>query len=108
MPRKIQFTVPPEYDGVKTVTFLRSRCGVSSRLVGKLKKAEDGILLDGQRVRTIDKLKAGSTLEINIPDEGEAPVPVSAPLPSGISSMRSRQSSSLVTSRRSMLAYAII
>ena len=80
MPRKIQFTVPPEYDGVKTVTFLRSRCGVSSRLVGKLKKAEDGILLDGQRVRTIDKLKAGSTLEINIPDEGEAPVPVSAPL----------------------------
>ena len=80
MPRKIQWTVPPEYDGIKTVSFLRSRCGVSSRLVGKLKKAENGILLDGKRVRTIDKLKAGSVLEINIPDEGETPAPMSAPL----------------------------
>lgn len=72
--------MPPEYDGIKTVTFLRSRCGVSSRLVGKLKRAENGILLDGTRVRTIDRLRAGCVLEINIPDEGSAPAPVSAPL----------------------------
>ena len=72
--------MPDEYDGIKTVSFLRSRCGVSSRLVGKLKKIENGILLDGERIRTIDKLKAGSILEINIPDEGEMPVPMSAPL----------------------------
>ena len=72
--------MPAEYDGIKTVSFLRSRCGVSSRLVGKLKKTENGILLDGERIRTIDKLRAGSILEINIPDEGETPVPMSAPL----------------------------
>ena len=80
MPRKIEWTVPPEYDGIKTISFLRSRCGVSSRLVGKLKKVENGIMLDGQRIRTIDRLKAGSTLEINIPDEGETPEPMNAPL----------------------------
>ena len=80
LPRKIEYTVPEDYDGIKAVTFLRSKCGVSSRLVGKLKKQEDGILLNGERIRTIDKLKAGAKLEINIPDEGDVPEPVSAPL----------------------------
>lgn len=80
MGRRLEFVIPPEYDGVKTVTFLRSRCGVSSRLVGKLKKEEDGITLDGERVRTIDRLKAGAVLAVNIPDDGNAPEPVSCPL----------------------------
>lgn len=80
MARKIEFTVPPEYDGKKAVTFLRSRCGVSSRLVGKLKKVEDGITVNGIRIRTIDKLHAGDTIAICIHDEGNAPEPLEAPL----------------------------
>lgn len=80
MARKIEFTVPPEYDGKKALSFLRTKCGVSSRLVGKLKRTEEGITLDGKRIRTVDLLHTGSTLAISIPDSGEMPEPVKMPL----------------------------
>lgn len=80
MPRVLSFTVPPEYDGKKAITFLRSRCGVSSRLIGKLKRVENGITMDGSPLRTVDLLKARSTVAICVPDTGETPVPIAAPL----------------------------
>ncbi len=80
MPRTIEFIVPPEYDGKKALSFLRTRCGVSSRLVGKLKRTENGMMMNGQRIRTIDRLVAGATVSITVPDDGESPEPISAPI----------------------------
>lgn len=61
MTRRLEFTVPPAYDGRKVVHFLRGEAGCSYTLVRSLKTKEDGILLNGARARTIDRLAAGGT-----------------------------------------------
>lgn len=83
MARTLRFTVPPAYDGRKVVHFLRGEAGCSYTLVRSLKVREDGILLNGARVRTIDRLRAGDRLEITLRDgaggaapDGTPPVPV--------------------------------
>lgn len=62
MTRRLEFTVPPAYDGRKVVHFLRGEAGCSYTLVRSLKTKEDGILLNGARARTIDRLRAGDRL----------------------------------------------
>lgn len=69
MPRRVDYTVPPEYDGRKAFTFLRGPCGLSMRIVRMLKYTENGMLLNGKPMRTIDFLKAGDTVSVFIPDD---------------------------------------
>ena len=69
MPRKIDYTVTEEYDGRKTIHFLRGHCGISSRLMRTVKFAKDGMLCNGEHIRTIDKVKCGDIITINIPDD---------------------------------------
>ncbi|MEM1483273.1 RluA family pseudouridine synthase [Oscillospiraceae bacterium PP1C4] len=66
--RKINYTVPPEYDGRKVLHFLRGGAGCSYTLVRSLKVFEDGILLNGVRTRTIDHVHAGDTVTITLHD----------------------------------------
>lgn len=73
--RKITCLIPPEYDGHKVVHYLRGPAGCSATLVKRLKRWEDGILLNGVHARTIDRLRAGDRLEITIRDD---PRPVTA------------------------------
>lgn len=80
MPRKIEYTVPPEYDGKKAVSFLRGYCGLSTRLLRSLKFSEDGMKLNGVHVRTIDRLKSGDLISINIPDDENSVEPLKAEL----------------------------
>ena len=68
MTRRLEFTVPPAYDGRKVVHFLRGEAGCSYTLVRSLKTKEDGILLNGARARTIDRLRAGDRLAITLRD----------------------------------------
>ena len=68
MTRRLEFTVPPDYDGRKVVHFLRGEAGCSYTLVRSLKTKEDGILLNGARARTIDRLRAGDRLAITLRD----------------------------------------
>lgn len=68
MPRKIDYTVPEQYDGKKAISFLRGFCGLSTRLVRSLKFSEDGMKLNGVHVRTIDRVKCGDIISICIPD----------------------------------------
>ena len=81
MPRKISYKITDEYNGRKVLDFLK-HCGYSHRLITKLKQAPDGILLNGSHVRTVDFMKEGDTLEINLPaDEKESiSIPVKMPL----------------------------
>ncbi len=67
--RTLTFIVPPEYDGVKAHGFLRGYCGLSHRLLCAQKHVEDGVTADGKLLRTIDRVSAGSTVRILIPDD---------------------------------------
>lgn len=80
MPRKLEYTVPPEYDGRRAVAFLRGFCGFSARLVKKIKYTSGGMLLNGEFLRTIDPVKSGDTVSVCIPDDEAAIEPMSAPL----------------------------
>ncbi len=63
------YTVPLSMDGQTVQTFLRRECGMSWRMVVKLKRVENGILLDGVHVRTIDPVKAGQTVTVTMPED---------------------------------------
>lgn len=69
MARVLDFTVPAEYDGAKLLHFLRGQCGLSSRLVGSLKRTEGGITMNGTAVRTIDRIKCGDKVKVTLPEE---------------------------------------
>ncbi len=69
MPHVISYVIPPEMDGQTVQTFLRRECGMSWRMVVKLKRVENGMMLDGVHVRTIDPLKAGQTLTVTMPTD---------------------------------------
>ena len=54
----IDFRVPGEYDGKKLYQILRGPMNLSGRLVTKL-KGQQGILINGQPARTVDRVKTG-------------------------------------------------
>lgn len=80
MPQSISYTVPAHMDGQTVQTFLRRDCGMSWRTVVRLKRVENGILLDGVHVRTIDLLKSGQTLTVTWPEDTVRIEGVSMPL----------------------------
>lgn len=63
------YTVPAAYDGETMQTFLRRGCGLSWRMVVKLKRVEDGMTADGQPRRSIDRLRAGQTVVVRMPQD---------------------------------------
>ncbi len=80
MAEKLIFTVPKEYDNAKAIEFFKGYCKLSSRMITRLKREKDGILMDGKILRTIDFVKAGKIVEINPPDEESQITPVSGNL----------------------------
>ena len=69
MAEPLRFTVPAECDGMAAKWFLKSRCGLSTRMITRLKREKDGILMDGKILRTIDPVAAGAEIVINLPGE---------------------------------------
>lgn len=80
MPRKIDFTVPEEYEGVKAFRFMRGPCGISMRIMRVVKHTPNAMLRNGEPLRTIDFLHAGDTVSIIIPDDTESVEPLEAEL----------------------------
>ena len=81
MTRKLQYAIPNEYSSKRVLDFLK-HLGFSHRLITKLKQTPDGILLNGEHIRTIDPMSEGDLLEINLPtDKKESiSIPVEMPL----------------------------
>lgn len=81
MTRKLQYAIPSEYSSKRVLDFLK-HLGFSHRLITKLKQTPDGILLNGEHIRTIDLMCEGDILEINLPtDKKESiSIPVEMPL----------------------------
>lgn len=67
--RTLEFCVANEQDGIVAERFLRGFCGVSLALLRKLKRVENGLLRNGEHLRSIDVLYAGDIVKINIPDD---------------------------------------
>ena len=66
-----QFTyiVPETFDGQTVQNFLRQGCHLSWRMVVKLKRVENGITVDGEHRRTIDRLKTGQAVTVTMPTD---------------------------------------
>ena len=69
MAESLRFTVPAECGGMAAKWFLKSRCGLSTRMITRLKREKDGILMDGKILRTVDKVDAGASVVISLPEE---------------------------------------
>lgn len=81
-PRYLTVTVSPEWAGQTVHVLLRYRLGLSGTLLRRVKWLEDGILLDGVRVTTRERVQTGQTLSVRLSDpEGPREIPpVSLPL----------------------------
>lgn len=69
MSEQLKFIVPPEYDRHIAKHFLKGYCGISTRMITRLKREKDGILMNGKILRTVDLVEAGAEVVINLPEE---------------------------------------
>ena len=67
--RKITYTVMPEDNCARIKSILRQKLGISAAVLTKLKKSDDGILLNGEAVYATKEVKEGDIIEINLADE---------------------------------------
>ncbi len=75
-----EFRVDEALDGITVQHFLRRHCGVSARLLAKLKRTENGMTVNGKTVRSIDILHGGDRICLTFPQDDSAIEPVSLPL----------------------------
>jgi 23S rRNA pseudouridine1911/1915/1917 synthase len=67
--RELKYVVDSKYDNATVQNFLRRGCGVSARLLTRLKRVENGITADGITVRTIDRVVAGQQVVLKLPED---------------------------------------
>ncbi|MCO7136964.1 RluA family pseudouridine synthase [[Clostridium] leptum] len=72
----LRFPVPAECDGMRLKTFLRGRCGVSYRLVVRLKHVPMGMTMGGRLIRTIDPVHVGQVVELRLPPDTKTAQPM--------------------------------
>ncbi len=80
MAEKLIFKVPDDCDNMIALQFLKQKCKLSSRIITRLKREKDGILMDGKLLRTVDLVKSAAIVEINLPDEESSIVPIKGEL----------------------------
>lgn len=69
MARSIESVIPKELDGEKLIVFLRGHLKISARLLPKLKNSPDGLLRNGEHIRTVDKVHEGDRITVTFPQE---------------------------------------
>ena len=69
MAEVLTFTVPGEFDGKPAKWFLKDHCAISTRMITQLKREKEGILMDGKILRTVDPVRAGAVVTVNLPSE---------------------------------------
>lgn len=78
--RELAFPVTTEYDGICLKSFLRGYCGLSSRLMVKLKREPMGITKNGVHAIVTETLKSGDVVRIFMQDDEKQLEPVNLPL----------------------------
>lgn len=82
MERRIGLTISPELAGQKVDTVLRQQLHLSGTVVRRIKWYDNGILLNGERVFTSQRVQAGQELSVLIsePERSSQIVPTQGPL----------------------------
>ncbi|MDO5397110.1 MAG: RluA family pseudouridine synthase [bacterium] len=75
MKRVLNCIVPDEFDGQRLDTLLRSRYKMSGSLIKDLKRAEDGLLVNGSRARTVDLLHNGDSVTLTLHEYASENIP---------------------------------
>ncbi|XEC93452.1 RluA family pseudouridine synthase [Paenibacillus tarimensis] len=65
----LELIIVPEDDGKMVRTVLERRLGVSRKLMSRLKLTEEGIMLNGKRVYTTERVEAGDRLTLRMEQE---------------------------------------
>ncbi len=79
--RTISIEISPEMDGRKVKSILRRELGMADGFIARIKHRETGICLNGQRCRSIDTVKEGDILSVEVGDTPEEfPGAIDAPL----------------------------
>lgn len=80
--RRLTLAVAAAWDGEKIDTLLRRELGLSGTVIKRIKWLEDGILLDGVRAITGQRVSAGQVLSVRVaaPDQKADPVPTPGPV----------------------------
>ena len=81
-PRRLEWAVTEAQTGQNIHTLLRQSLGLSGTVIKRIKWLEDGILLDGVRAITSQRVRAGQLLSVRVSDpDGPNPmVPTPGPL----------------------------
>lgn len=69
MARTLEFEVGDDCDGIKLLYFLRNRAKLSSRLIKSLKRIDGGLRRNGEHIRTVDPIRCGDIISVNMPDD---------------------------------------
>ncbi len=78
--RVLEYIIPEEFDGKTVESFLRGHIKMSLALFRSQKRVPDGITLNGVHTRSVDKIRTGDILKVNIPDDERASLPSDYPL----------------------------
>ncbi|MGN0628413.1 MAG: RluA family pseudouridine synthase [Oscillospiraceae bacterium] len=66
--RILEYKITDEHDGKRACDFLRRNEHFSYALIVKLRHSPESLKLDGEFIRTIDRLRAGAVLTVELPE----------------------------------------
>ncbi len=82
-PRVLTLIVRPEWEGRTVKSLLRKELGMTEGLIARVKLRETGLRRNGERCRTVDRVRAGDVLAAEVGDGPEArntAEPIAVPL----------------------------
>ena len=78
---KLTLTVPDALDNCRLDAFLRRCHGFSSRTITSARHRPGGFLMNGVHIRTVDPIKAGAVITVDMGEEACETLPSDAPVP---------------------------
>ena len=67
--RVLTYRIPARWDGRTVEAFLRQGHGFSARILHDMKESPTGMLRDGEHIRSVDRLREGDVLRLELPEE---------------------------------------
>ena len=67
MAKSLKLHIADNLDGRKAESILEKELKLSRSLIGKLKRIDRAVLLDGKEIKLTDRVYKGSTLDVNLP-----------------------------------------
>ena len=72
--RKIEYSVPAEFDKVPLYYFLREGVGVSTRIIQTLRHTPQTVFINGNESRVIDKVCVNDLVTVLLPEKTQPPI----------------------------------